>query len=135
MSGAICGTTESTAVPIGATFDPTGATFGTIGISCGAICALEIIGLRDVSVGIFVAIGVTSGAITAICAPTVATSAMTAEIFERATGKEEDRLNSNKEGRGSKPAAAVYSVTESSIHFKYSALPLSTPSVMHSGNS
>ena len=94
MSGAICGTTESTAVPIDATYDPTGATFGTIGISCDAICALEIIGLRDVSVGIFAPIG----AITAICAPTVATSAMTAEIFERATGKEEDRLNFEQRG-------------------------------------
>jgi hypothetical protein len=52
-----------------------------------------IIGLRDVSVGIFAPIGATSGAIIAICAPTVATSAATAEIFERATGKEEDRLN------------------------------------------
>lgn len=78
MSGAICDTTELTAVTIGVSYDPTGATFGTTGINCGAIYATEIIGLRDVS--------------GEICVQIAVISATTVEIFERVSGREEDRL-------------------------------------------
>jgi hypothetical protein len=44
---------------IGVIYVQTGATLGAIDINCGAICAMEIIGLRDVSDAIFVATGVT----------------------------------------------------------------------------
>jgi len=59
MFGAICDTTELIAARIGVTYVRTGAILGVTGINCGAICAMEIIGLRDVSDATFAATDVT----------------------------------------------------------------------------
>lgn len=59
MFGAICDTTELIAALIGVRYVRTGAILGGTGINCGAIYAMEIIGLRDVSGAIFTATDVT----------------------------------------------------------------------------
>jgi hypothetical protein len=85
------GMTEWIGPRIGAISAVIDATLVVTGINQGATFAMETIGLPATNAATSVVTSAICEAIAATCVPTVATSGMTAEVFEGASGKEFDR--------------------------------------------
>lgn len=91
--------TVLTAAPTGATSVPTEEILAVTGISFAETCATATIAQHDANAGTSETIGATYDMTAEIGARTAATSATTVAIFEGTTGKEDDRLFFEQQGR------------------------------------